>query len=78
MLKWDLLVFYLNDEVWEKDFNLLKIEVVKFSNFKGKLGNFDDFLVYYKFDEEVIKFLYKVYVYVYLVLDLNLKDIKKM
>ncbi|WP_264229608.1 oligoendopeptidase F [Acholeplasma laidlawii] len=78
MSKWDLSVFYPNDEAWEKDFNLLKTEVAKFSNFKGKLGNFDDFLAYHKFDEEVTKLLYKVYAYAHLASDLNLKDTKKM
>jgi oligoendopeptidase F len=78
MSKWDLSVFYPNDEAWEKDLNLLKTEVAKFSNFKGKLGNFDDFLAYHKFDEEVTKLLYKVYAYAHLASDLNLKDTKKM
>jgi len=78
MSKWDLSVFYTNDEAWEKDFNLLKTEVAKFSNFKGKLGNFDDFLAYHKFDEDVTKLLYKVYAYAHLASDLNLKDTKKM
>jgi len=78
MSKWDLSVFYPNDEAWEKDFNLLKTEVAKFSNFKGKLGNFDDFLAYHKFDEDVTKLLYKVYAYAHLASDLNLKDTKKM
>src|SRR5690554_4438728 len=78
MSKWDLSVFYTNDEAWEKDFNVLKSQVSEFNNFKGKLGDFESFKAYHKFDEELTKLIYKVYAYAHLASDLNLKDTKKM
>ncbi|MFA7417322.1 MAG: oligoendopeptidase F [Acholeplasma sp.] len=78
MSKWDLSVFYANDEAWEKDFNVLKSQVSEFNNFKGKLGDFESFKAYHKFDEELTKLIYKVYAYAHLASDLNLKDTKKM
>ncbi|WP_035357552.1 oligoendopeptidase F [Acholeplasma granularum] len=78
MSKWDLSVFYPNDEAWEKDFNILKSEVSKFEDFKGKLGDFEFFKKYHEFDEALTKLLYKVYAYAHLGSDLNLKDTKKM
>ncbi len=78
MSKWDLSVFYPNDEAWEKDFNVLKSQVSEFNNFKGKLGDFESFKAYHKFDEELTKLIYKVYAYAHLASDLNLKDTKKM
>ena len=78
MSKWDLSVFYPNDEAWEKDFNLFKTQVSLFNDFKGKLGDYETFLAYHKFDEEVTKLLYKVYAYAHLASDLNLKDNAKM
>jgi len=78
MSKWDLSVFYPNDEAWEKDFNILKERVSKFNDFKGKLHEFETFKAYHQFDEELTKLVYKVYAYAHLASDLNLKDTKKM
>ncbi|CDR30386.1 Oligoendopeptidase F, plasmid [Acholeplasma oculi] len=78
MSKWDLSVFYSDDQAWEKDFELLKGKLSKFQDFKGKLGDFESFKAYHLFDEEVTHLLYKVYAYAHLGSDLNLKDTKKM
>src|SRR5690554_1673719 len=78
MSKWDLSVFYPNDEAWEKDFNILKERVSKFNDFKGKLHEYETFKAYHAFDESLTKLIYKVYAYAHLASDLNLKDTKKM
>jgi len=36
--KWDLGDIYTTTEVWQKDVDMLNEEVVKLSEFKGKLG----------------------------------------
>lgn len=78
MSKWNLSVFYPNDEAWLKDFELLKSEIQKFSDFEGKLGDFETFKKYHEFDEYVTKLIYKIYPYASLASDLNLKDNEKM
>lgn len=78
MSKWDLSVFYADDNAWEKDYELIKSMIPKFSEFKSKLGSFETFKAYHLFDEELTKLLYKVYAYAHLGSDLNLKDNDKM
>lgn len=78
MSKWNLKVFYDSDQAWEKDFELLKEKIKGFSAFQGKLSDYDKFLAYHLYDEEVTKLLYKIYAYAHLGSDLNLKDSGKM
>ncbi|MDP2303502.1 MAG: oligoendopeptidase F [Ignavibacteria bacterium] len=37
--KWNLSDIYLNNEEWEKDFDLVKLNIPKYSNYEGKLGS---------------------------------------
>ena len=78
MSKWNLSVFYPSDEAWAKDFELLKKEIAKIADFKGKLGDFETFKKYHELDEEISKTLFKVYSYAHLGSDLNLKDTDKL
>ncbi len=78
MSKWNLKVFYSDDQAWEKDFELLQSEIEKFASYQGKLGDFNVFLDYHLHDEEVTKLVYRVYAYAHLGSDLNLKNNDKM
>lgn len=77
MSNWNLNQFYENDEKWLVDFNLLNAEMVKIKDFEGKLNNYDDFLNYHLFDQELTKKFYRLYAYAHLASDLNLKDLTK-
>lgn len=76
MSKWNLDQFYTNEQDWQKDLELFKENIPKLAAFKGKLGEYDNFLAYFKLDEEVSKLFYKLYGYVSLGSDLNLKEVK--
>jgi len=77
MSKWNLEEFYKDEINWNNDLEKLKEYIDVFSNFKGKLGNFEDFLNYHKLNEESIKLFYRLYGYSHLASDLNLKDQEK-
>lgn len=78
MSKWNLTVFYKDDESWNKDFDEFKKMAPSYENYKGKLHNYESFLDYHKFDEKLTKMLFKLYAYASLSSDLNLKDQEKM
>ncbi|AUD63526.1 oligoendopeptidase F [Tenericutes bacterium MO-XQ] len=77
MSKWDLSLFYPSLEAWDEGLKEMPEYTNKLASFKGKLGNFDDFLAFYKTEEEATHLLYRLYGYIHLNSDLNLKDTEK-
>ncbi|VEU81174.1 oligoendopeptidase F [Haploplasma axanthum] len=77
MTKWNLNEYYVNEKDWHKDLETLKSYIPKLASFQGKLGNYNDFLEYYKLEEESTKLFYRLYGYAHLSSDLNLKDVEK-
>ena len=62
--KWDLGDIYTTTEVWQKDVDMLNEEVVKLSEFKGKLGESSESLYKaLKTRYDLLKKLYKAWVY---------------
>lgn len=76
-MNWNLEQFYKDENKWNDDLELLKSYIPKLENFKGKLKDFDNFLAYFKLDNEVTKLFYRLYGYANLSSDLNLKDVEK-
>lgn len=74
---WVLDQFYLNEQDWEKDLASLPEKIEVLASFKGKLGNFEDFENFFKFEEETSKLIYRLYGFIHLASDLNLKDTAK-
>ncbi|MFA7588723.1 MAG: oligoendopeptidase F [Acholeplasmataceae bacterium] len=77
MSKWDLSIFYPNDEAWETDLAKLPTFIEKLGSYQGKLGSFEDFKSYYSDQEQTLKLFYRLYAYIHLSSDLNLKDADK-
>ena len=77
MSKWDLSLFYPSLEAWDEGLKEMPEYINKLASFKGKLGNFDDFLAFYKTEEAATHLLYRLYGYIHLNSDLNLKDTEK-
>ncbi len=78
MSHWDLSQFYPNMAAWEKDLEKLPTYIEKLASFKGKLGEYESFKAFYEADEEATKFFYRLFAYIHLASDLNLKDQEKM
>ncbi len=78
MSHWNLSQFYPNMEAWEKDLEKLPSYIEKLASFKGKLGDFESFKAFYEADEEATHFFYRLFAYIHLASDLNLKDQEKM
>ncbi|MBE0700535.1 MAG: oligoendopeptidase F, partial [Acholeplasmataceae bacterium] len=74
MSKWDLSVFYTNMEAWDEDLKKLPAHVSQLASFQGKLGIFESFKAFYEAEEEATKLLYRLFAYIHLSSDLNLKD----
>jgi len=74
MSKWDLSLFYPSLEAWDEDLKKMPEYVEKLASYKGKLGDFKSFLALYKTEEEATYLLYRLYGYIHLNSDLNLKD----
>ncbi|PKK97296.1 MAG: hypothetical protein CVV58_01980, partial [Tenericutes bacterium HGW-Tenericutes-3] len=77
MSKWDLSVFYPNLEAWDEDVKKLPAHIEKLASYKGKLGDFESFKSFYLAEEDATKLLYRLYAYIHLNSDLNLKDTVK-
>lgn len=77
MSKWDLSVFYPNLEAWEEDLKKLPAHIDHLASFKGKLSDLASFRAFYVSEEETTKLLYRLYGYIHLSSDLNLKDTVK-
>jgi oligoendopeptidase F len=74
MSKWDLSVFYHNDEAWAKDLEKMPQMIDKLASYKGKLADFEHFKSYHQDLETITHAFYKVFAYIRLGSDLNLKD----
>ena len=74
MSKWDLSPFYASVDAWEEDLKKLPALIDELGSYKGKLSNFDSFREFHQKDEELTKFVYRLYGYIHLASDLNLKD----
>ncbi len=71
---WDLTVLFNNWTEWDKLFDSVKVDVLKYKEYSGKLNDFKVFEDFYKFDEQVAKDIYKLAVYAHMQNDLNTKD----
>ncbi len=74
MSTWDLSLFYPSLEAWDKDLEKMPNFIEKLAAFKGKLNDYENFLAFYKTEEEATHLLYRLYGYIHLNSDLNLKD----
>ncbi len=74
MSTWDLSLFYPSLDAWDKDLTNMPAYIEKLASFKGKLNEFESFLAFYKTEEEATNLLYRLYGYIHLNSDLNLKD----
>ena len=77
MSKWDLSLFYPNLEAWEEDLKKLPAHIDHLGSFKGKLSDFASFREFYVSEEETTKLMYRLYGFIHLSSDLNLKDTVK-
>ncbi len=77
MSTWDLSVFYPNLEAWEEDLKKLSPMIDQLASFKGKLSDLSSFRAFYVAEEETTKLIYRLYGYIHLASDLNLKDTVK-
>lgn len=77
MSKWDLSSFYPNLEAWDEDLKKMPHHIKLLASFKGKLNKFEDFLAFHKAEEDATHLLYRLYGYIHLNSDLNLKDTVK-
>ena len=77
MSKWDLSIFYPNLEAWEEDLKKLPAHIDQLASFKGKLSDLASFRAFYVAEEETTKLMYRLYGYIHLSSDLNLKDTVK-
>src|SRR5690554_4917594 len=75
-MKWKLENLFPTVKDWENAYETLKNNIEKMGNFKGKLGNFDDFKNYYTLQRDVATSAHKLYQYAALKSDLNRKDVE--
>lgn len=77
MMNWDLSPFYPNLEAWEEDIKKLPAMIDDIASYQGKLSDFETFKSFHEKDEAITKFIYRLYGYIHLNSDLNLKDQEK-
>src|SRR5690554_444660 len=77
MSNWNLDEFYKNEEDWKKDLEKLKSLIPTLASYRDKLSNYEDFLAFFKLEENANKLFYRLYGYAHLSSDLNLKDLEK-
>lgn len=77
MSTWNLSIFYESLDAWAKDLETLEPQIEILSSYKGKLHDYDAFLSFYQTEEKVTHLLYRLYAYIHLNSDLNLKDQEK-
>jgi oligoendopeptidase F len=72
---WNLADVYASDSLWEKDYKWVSDNLKGYKNFEGKLGNSSkDLLAALKFEESLLKKLYKIYLYANSAKDLDLSN----
>ncbi|GAU77536.1 oligoendopeptidase F [Fusibacter sp. 3D3] len=70
--KWDLTDLYSDRSAFEKDVKLLNDTYIpKLAEYEGKLNTAENIIAYFKLDIETSTILTNVYMYPYLVMDLN-------
>ena len=74
MSTWNLNPFYDNEALWDEDFLKFKNAVETLSTFKGTLNTQKGLKSFYEFEETLTKQFYRLYGYIHLKSDLNLKD----
>lgn len=74
MSTWNLSPFYENEALWDEDFLKFKNAVETLSIFKGTLDTQKGLKAFYEFEETLTKQFYRLYGYIHLKSDLNLKD----
>ena len=74
MSAWNLIPFYENEALWDEDFLNFKNAVETLSTFKGTLNTQKGLKAFYEFEETLTKQFYRLYGYIHLKSDLNLKD----
>lgn len=67
--KWKLNKIYANDEIWENEFEELKKESPKLSEFSGKLNDKEEILKYLEFNEKISRKGESLYVYAHMKCD---------
>lgn len=67
--KWKLNKIYKNDEIWEEEFEKLKLESPKLQEFSGKLSDKEEILKYFKFNEDISRKGENLYVYAHMKCD---------
>jgi oligoendopeptidase F len=74
MSAWNLNPFYENEALWDEDFLKFKNAVETLSTFKGTLDTQKGLKAFYEFEETLTKQFYRLYGFIHLKSDLNLKD----
>ncbi|MBF4695714.1 oligoendopeptidase F [Fusibacter ferrireducens] len=70
--KWDLTDLYSDRSAFEKDVKLLNDEYIpKLATYEGKLSTAENIIAYFELDIETSTILTNVYMYPYLIMDLN-------
>jgi oligoendopeptidase F len=73
--KWNMKDFYSDWNEWEKDFEKLKSTMKKIPEYRGKIkNNSKNFIELIKLEEQLSRLLDKLYIYVYMLKDINSKD----
>lgn len=73
-MKWNLERLYPSLKLWEQDYNKLEKMINSLGNFEGKLGEFEEFVTYYKLQKELAVIALKVYQYAALTSDLDKRN----
>lgn len=74
MSTWDLSTFYPNLEAWDADLVKMSEHIDHLASYQGKLGELHGFNSFLESEETALKLLYRLYAYIHLNSDLNLKD----
>ena len=73
-MKWKLTNLFPTLKDWEDNYKKLESMINSASEFKGKLGDFNEFVKYYKLQKELAILMLKVYQYAALTSDLDKKN----
>ena len=73
-MKWKLTNLFPTLEEWENDYKKLEIMINSLGEFQGKLGDFKEFVKYYKLQKDLAVLVLKVYQYAALTSDLDKKN----
>lgn len=76
--KWNLEDIYKTREEFDSDFELYKQKTKLIPNYKGKLNNKEIFLEYLKLDDELDYLSGKIFLYVFLLRDLDISNSKNV